>query len=265
MLKNIVLDRPMVVLDLETTGKATHRDRIVEISLMKLFVDGTNEIKTRRLNPGIPIPPKATEVHKITDADVADKHSFKQVARGLMAYLDGCDLCGYNIWSYDLKLLMAEFKRVGIVFPVEGRRIIDVKRIFFKREPRDLSAALKYFCGREHDGAHGAEADVLATAIILDAQAERYEDMPRTVAELHVHMEYPDNVDSDGKFVRDEEGTILFAFGPHSDLPLDEVARTEPGFLDWMLKKDFSDEVKDIVRQAMVRVGTMAQPGVRLD
>jgi DNA polymerase III subunit epsilon len=265
MLKNIVLDRTLVVLDLETTGKATHRDRIVEISLMKLNVDGTNEIKTRRLNPGIPIPPGATAVHKITDADVADKNTFRQIARGLVAYLEGCDLCGYNIWSYDLKLLQAEFKRVGMPFSTEGRRIIDVKRIFFKREPRNLAAALKYFCGREHDGAHGAEADVLATTIILDAQAERYEDMPRNIADLHAQMEYPDIVDPDGKFIRDEHGVVLFAFGPHSDLPLDEIARTDPGFLNWMLKKDFSEEVIGLVREAMQRVGSAAEPGVRLD
>lgn len=251
MLKHIRLERPLVVLDLETTGKRVQADRIVEISTIKLLPDGTTHTRTRRLNPGVTIPPEATAVHGITDADVADEKSFIQVARSLVTYLEGCDLCGFNLWKFDLKMLVAEFKRAGVLFSTEGRHILDPMRIFHRREPRDLTAALRFYCGKEHDGAHGAEADVLAALLVLDGKAERYEDLPRSVPELHREMGYPDIVDPDGKFVRREDGVIVFAFSDHAGKPLDEVARMDPGFLEWMLKKDFSNEAKAVVREAL--------------
>jgi DNA polymerase-3 subunit epsilon len=255
MLKHIRLDRPLVVLDLETTGKRVLADRIVEISTLKLFPGGTHRIHTRRLNPGIPIPPEATKIHGITDADVADEKTFSQIAPNLAAYLKGCDLCVYNIWSYDIKMLVAEFKRAGVPFSTEGRHIVDPMRIFHRREPRDLKAALRFFCGLEHEDAHKAEADVLAALMVLDGQAGRYVDLPRTVAGLHDYMEYPDVVDPEGKFVRDEDGIIIFAFSDHSGKAVDEVARTDPGFLEWMLRKDFSDEAKSVAREALRSLG----------
>jgi DNA polymerase-3 subunit epsilon len=252
MLKNIRLVRPLVVLDLETTGRRVHSDRIVEISTLKLFPDGRNEIKSRRLNPGVPIAAEATAIHGITDTDVANEKTFRQIARSLAAYLEGCDLCGYNLWSFDLKLLMNEFRRVEVTFSTEVRYLVDPKRIFHQREARDLTAALKFYCGMEHEGAHKAEADVLAALLVLDGQADRYDDLPRTIPELHAHMAYPEIVDPDGKFVRRDDGVIVFAFGPQCDRPLEDVARTDLGFLEWMLKKDFSDEVKAVVREAQV-------------
>ncbi len=188
MLKNIRLERPLVVLDLETTGKKVQTDRIVEISLLKMLPDGANQIKTRRLNPGIPIPAEATAIHGITDADVANENSFCQIARSLATYLEGCDLCGYNIWIFDLRMLVNEFKRAEVPFSVEGRHIIDPCRIFHKRKPRDLRTALRFFCGMEHEGAHGAAADVLAAPLVLDRQVERYEDLPLTVVELTIRV-----------------------------------------------------------------------------
>ena len=258
MLKNLRLERPLVVLDLETTGKRTQSDRIVEISTLKLTPDGGNQIKTRRLNPGIPIPPEATAVHGITDADVASEMTFRQIARSLKEYLEGCDFCGYNVWSFDLKLLVSEFRRVEVPFSTAGRHIIDPCRIFHRREPRDLSAALRLYCGMEHNGAHKAESDVLAALHVMERQLERYDDLPRTIPELHAHMEYPDIVDPDGKFVRRDDGVVIFAFGPHSDKPLEDVARTDPGFLDWMLKKDFTEEAKLVAREALDRVKQIA-------
>jgi DNA polymerase-3 subunit epsilon len=251
LLKNIRLERPLVVVDLETTGRRVQADRIVEISTLKLFPGGTHKIHTRRLNPGIPIHPDASKVHGITDADVAHEKSFSEIAPCLAAYLEGCDLCGYNIWSFDLKMLVAEFKRVGVSFSIEGRHIIDPMRIFHKREPRDLKAAMRYYCGLEHGHAHKAEADVLAALLVLDGQAERYDDLPRTVPDLHGYMDYPDIVDPDGKFVRHEGGVIVFAFSDHAGRPVDEVARTDPAFLEWMLRKDFSDEAKSVAREAL--------------
>jgi DNA polymerase III subunit epsilon len=258
MLKHIRLERPLVVLDLETTGRRVQADRIVEISTLKLLPDGTDQIRTRRFNPGVPIPPDATAVHGITDDDVAEEKSFSQIARSLAAYLDGCDLCGYNLWGFDLKMLVAEFKRAGVPFSTAGRHILDPMRIFHKREPRDLTAALKFYCSMGHEGAHGAEADVLAALLVLDAQVERYDELPRTVSELHEHMGYPDMVDPDGKFVRREDGTIEFAFSDHIGKTVDDVARDDPGFLEWMLKKDFSDEAKAVVRETLKRRKTKA-------
>jgi DNA polymerase-3 subunit epsilon len=253
MFKNLTLTRPLVILDLETTGTRTQSDRIVEISTLKLLPDGTRDIRTRRLNPGIPIAPEATAIHGITDADVAHEPSFRQVARGLAARLEGCDLCGYNVWLFDLRILAAEFLRAAVPFSTEGRHIIDPMRIFHRKEPRDLTAALQFFCGMEHEDAHQAEADVLATLLILDAQVERYADLPRTVPELHQSMDYPDIVDPDGRFVRREDGAIVFAFGPHNGTAVDEVARANPGFLEWMLSRDFSCEAKAVARQALER------------
>jgi DNA polymerase-3 subunit epsilon len=251
MLKNIVLERPLAVLDLETTGNQPHVDRIVEISVLKVWPEGRHETRTRRLNPGIPIPAEATAIHGITDADVASEPTFGRIARSLAAYLEGCDLCGYNLWSFDLRLLLHEFRRVGVPFSTEDRYLIDPKRIFHGRERRDLAAALKFYCGKEHAGAHSAEADVLAALLVLDGQADRYDDLPRTIPELHAHMAYPDFADPDGKFRRRDDGVIVFAFGPQRGRSVEEVARTDPGFLEWMLTKDFSDEAKAVVREAL--------------
>jgi DNA polymerase-3 subunit epsilon len=217
------------------------------------------------LNPGIPIPAAATAIHGITDADVANQNSFRQVARSLAAYLEGCDLCGYNIWIFDLRMLIHEFKRAEVPFSVEGRHIIDPCRIFHKREPRDLTAALRFYCGKEHEGAHKAEADALAALLVLNGQTDRYDDLPRTIPELHAHMDYPDIVDPDGKFVRGEDGLIVFAFSDHSGKTVDDVARTDPGFLEWMLKKDFSDEAKAVVREALERQEASANVPVHVD
>lgn len=265
MLKSIRLVRPLVVLDLETTGTKVQTDRIVEISLLKLLPDGTNQIKTRRLNPGIPIPAEVSAIHGITDADVANEPTFRQIARGLLAHLDGCDLCGYNIWHFDLRIMINEFKRADVPFTLEGRHIIDPCRMFHKREPQDLSAALRFYCCQEHDGAHGTEADVLAALAVLDGQVERYDDLPRTIPELHDAMDYPDIVDPDGKFVRRADGVIVFTFSQHSGKSVDEVARTEPSFLEWMVKKDFSEEAKAVASSALERMRAQLAVPIHVD
>lgn len=253
MLKHIRLERPLVVFDLETTGKKVEADRIIEISTLKILPDGSNRIYTRRVNPGIPIHPEATAVHGITYADLADERPFAEIAPGLARYLDGCDLCGYNIWSFDLKILVAEFRRVNVPFATAGRHIVDPCRIFFKREPRDLTAALRFYCNMAHDGAHAAEADVLAALLVLDGQAAHYADLPRTIPELHDLMEYPDVVDPDGKFIRRADGATAFAFGKYRDDSVDDVAGIDPGYLEWVLKSEFSPEARAVVRQALDR------------
>ncbi len=221
--------------------------------------DGTSDLRTRRVNPGIPIPPEATAVHGITDEAVADLPRLKHFALGLVAYLDGCDLCGFNIRRYDIKVLLAELHRCGVDFPVRGRHILDAQAIYHQRERRDLSSALKFYCGQDHDGAHGAEADVRATVAVLDAQVVHYEDLPRSVEELHALHADPDALDFDEKFRRGPDGTTLFAFGKYQGHRLSDIAadRYRKDYLDWMLGQDFFEDTKAIIREAQIaaRVG----------
>ena len=251
MLKNIALERPLAVIDLETTGTDPKIDRIVEVSVLKLAPGGEADHRTRRVNPGVPIPPEATAVHGISDDDVADMPTFRAIAPGLARYLDGCDLGGFNILKYDLRLLAAEYNRVGVAFPVAGRKVIDACHIFHQREPRDLTAAYRFYCGSEHEGAHGAAADVLATLAILDAQVARYDDLPRTIDGLHEHCNDPKALDLSGMFGRDEEGTIVFIKGQVQGPVAGGHRRTKPDYLEWMQREDFFDDTKAIARRRL--------------
>jgi DNA polymerase-3 subunit epsilon len=250
--KNLVLERPLAVIDLETTGTNAQVDRIVEISVLKIHPDGRREQRTRRLNPGRPIPPEATAVHGITDADVADAPRFAQVGARLLRFLDGCDLCGFNIKKFDLRILYTEFGRAGLSLSLEGRGVVDLMEIFHTRERRDLPAAVRFYCGREHPNAHTAEADVLAAAEVLDAMLDRYADLPRSIAGLHQELTDPSAVDSSAFFTR-VEGEIRFAKGKHRGLPLDAVARNWPDYLEWMLNQDFFEDTKELVRETLQR------------
>ncbi|AGA26823.1 DNA polymerase III epsilon subunit-like 3'-5' exonuclease [Singulisphaera acidiphila DSM 18658] len=251
MLKNIRLERPLAVIDLETTGIDTKIDRIIEISVLKLAPGGDVDHRTRRVNPGVPIPPEATAIHGITDDDVAEMPSFRGIAPSLTKFLDGCDLAGFNVLNYDLKLLVAEYNRVGLGFSVAGRKVIDTCRIYHQREPRDLTAAFRFYCGLDHEGAHGAAADVLATAAILDAQVARYRDLPRTVEGLHGHCNDPDAMDMGGMFGKDEDGAIVLIRGKYKGRSLNEIARAKPDYLEWMQREDFFDDTKRIALEAL--------------
>lgn len=253
MFKHLTLSRPLAIVDLETTGTQVQKDRIVEISLLKIRPDGTREQRTYRVNPEIPIPPEATRVHGINDADVAGQPRFNQLADELMAFLHECDLCGFNLKRFDLRLLAAELGRVGRELRLQGRHIIDAQEIFHAYERRDLSAALEFYCGKEHASRHSAEADVLATAEILDAMLDRYADLPRRVEELGRHFTDPNSVDASGKFVR-VDGKICFAFGQHRGRTLDDVARLDAAYLDWLLGADFHGDTKAVVKEALARV-----------
>jgi DNA polymerase III subunit epsilon len=250
MFNNLKLERPLAVIDLETTGTDPQADRIVEISVLKVSPDGQRKHRTRRVNPGVPIPPEATAIHGITDADVADEPRFPSMAASLLALLDDCDFCGFNLKRFDLRMLHVEFGRAGLTLSLTGRAIVDPLEIFHARERRDLAAAVQFYCGREHEGGHQASADVLATADVLDAMLARYPDLPTTVAGLHQHFKNPNAVDSTGYFVR--VGTqIRFAFGKHRGQPLETVARTKPDYLEWMLGQTFFDDTNVIVRNAL--------------
>lgn len=183
-MKNLRLARPIVFFDLETTGTDPAWDRIVEIAVLRIEPDGRSEVRTRRINPERPIPPEATAVHGIRDEDVREAPTFRQIARSLLAFIGDADLAGYNLRRFDLPLLERELRACGLDLGVSRRRVVDVMTIFHRKEPRDLEAAVRFYLRREHEGAHGAEADVLAAAEVLDAQLAVYEDLPRTVDEL---------------------------------------------------------------------------------
>ena len=188
MINNLRLDRPLAVIDLETTGTNTAADRIVEICVLKHHPGGDEEQLTRLLNPGIAIPKEATAIHGIADVDVADEPHFKEVGADLLSYLDGCNLCGYNIKRFDMRILVAEFRRAGLVFSLEGCAIIDPLEIFRRYEHATWRAAVRFYCGREHEEGHRAAADAQATVEVLDAMLGRYPELPRTVPGLHQHL-----------------------------------------------------------------------------
>jgi DNA polymerase-3 subunit epsilon len=262
MLTNISLERPLAVIDLETTGTDVKTDRIIEISVLKIWPDGQRTHRTRRLNPGKPIPPEATAVHGIADADVAGEPRFEQVADALMDFLGGCDLCGFNLKRFDLRMLYGEFSRAGRTLVLEGRAIIDPMEIFHRQEPRDLAAAVRTYLGREHKGGHSATADVLATAEVLNAMLTRYPELPRSVAGLHQHFMDADRIDSDG-FFRRVQGEVRFLKGKHRGSPLASVASSDPGYLEWMLGQEFFEDTKVVVRDALATARAARQAARR--
>jgi len=248
----VPIDRPIAILDLEATGVAAHRDRIVEISVLKIFPDGRKILRHKRVNPGIPIPPEATDIHGIHDQDVANEPEFKYVASSLAELLDGCDLAGFGIVQYDLPMLRAEFERAGIDFPVEGRRIIDAKSIYHLMEPRNLSAAHLFYCGEPFNAAHSAEADTLATYRVLVQQLKRYPELPHTIDELHrvSNPRQADFIDSEGKLIwRNHE--VSFNFGKHKGVPLREVIENDYEYIRWLIAKDFRADLKNVLAAAL--------------
>lgn len=246
------LTRPLVVFDLETTGVNPRVDRIIEFGGVRIAPDGCRETFDVRINPGCPIPPEASAVHGITDADLADAPPFPAVAARIRAFLEGADFGGFNILRFDLPLLLREFADAGMPFDASAVKIVDAQRVYHMREPRDLSAALRFYCGEAHPDAHSAAADAAVTWQIIEGQCARYEDLPRTVAELDAlcNPKDPEALDPDGKLRwRDDE--VVLSFGQKSGTSLRELVANESSYLRWMLKKDFSDEAKTIVRNAL--------------
>jgi DNA polymerase III subunit epsilon len=252
-LKNLKLARPMIFFDLEATGTNPQVDRIVEICVAKLHPGGESEVKSRRINPECPIPGESTEIHGITNEDVKDEPTFAQVSASLYMYFEDCDLAGYNINRFDIPLLANEFKRAGLSFQTEDKRIVDAQTIFHKMEPRTLSAAYKFFTGEELKDAHAAEADVLATIAVLDGELEKYTELPREVKELHdfCNPVDPKWIDGTGKFKWGDNGEAVIAFGKNKGIKLKEIATTNPGFLSWIIRMDFPEDSKKIAKNAL--------------
>jgi DNA polymerase-3 subunit epsilon len=248
----VPIDRPLAVLDLETTGTAVFRDRIVEIAIVKIHPDGRKESRCRRLNPGIPIPSVSAEIHGIRDEDVAHEPEFRQIASGLAKYLEGCDIGGFGVVQFDVPLLRAEFERADVDFPMTGRRVIDAKAIFHAKEPRTLSAAHRFYCGAPFEGAHSAEADAVATYKVLVAQLRRYSDLPNSMTDLHrfSNPREADYVDSSGKLIW-QGNEVFFNFGKHRGEPLREVCVTDQEYVSWLTMGELPAELKTILAAAL--------------
>lgn len=246
------LKRPLVVFDLESTGTNARFDCIVEFAAIKIHPDSRRETFVFRVNPGRPIPPEATAVHGISDADVAGEPPFRDRAAEVKAFLSGCDFSGFGIARFDIPMLEHEMERAGQPLDLSDVRIVDCLRIFHRKEPRDLSAALRFYCNRELTDAHSAMADTEASLAVLFGQLERYPDLPGDVAGLQDMGCVQDDtaVDPDGK-LRWRDGEVVIAFGQKSGMRLRDMAQHEPGYLRWMLNKDFSVEIKDIARRAL--------------
>ena len=247
------LDRPLVFMDLETTGLSTISDRIIELALIRVSPQGDVLERVRRFNPGKPIPPEATAVHGITDDDVAQEPPFSARAKALAELLEPCDLAGFNIRRFDLPLLLAEFKRAGVPFTVQDRRLLDAQFIFHREEPRDLSAAARFYLGREHQEAHTALGDIRTTAAVLSAQLRKYPHLPKDLDGLHGYCDEvsPFQTEMDRWFQR-REGELIFRRGKHRGDALAEVASASPDYLRWMLgAEDMDEEVLRVVRDAL--------------
>lgn len=247
------LRKPLVIFDLETTGVNIAFDRIVELSALKVHPGGEEEWLTFRINPGIPISPEATKIHGITDADVANAPHFKDVARKVASFLEGCDLAGFNSMKFDIPILCEEFLRVNVDFNPARHRYVDVQVIFHKKEQRTLSAAYKFYCDRELENAHSAKADTAATYEILKAQLDRYPDLENDIEKLSVFSAFNNNADLAGRIVFNEQGIEVFNFGKHKGKPVEQVLKEEPSYYSWMMNGDFPLNTKQVLTAIKLR------------
>ncbi len=249
----LALKRPIVFFDLETTGTDYVKDRIVELAFVKLMPDGTRDSFVKRINPGMPIPESATAIHGITDEDVKDSPSFKQIAHQLNDWMKLCDLGGYNSSKFDLPLLAEEFLRAGVQVDFTERHMVDVQQIFFKMESRSLSAAYNFYCGKTLENAHSAEADILATIEVLEAQLDRYDELVNEVKALNDFTGGEAYVDYARRIVM-KDGHPVFNFGKYKGRKVEEVFSQEPQYYDWMMQADFALHTKQKISEILNRM-----------
>jgi DNA polymerase III subunit epsilon len=256
----INLNKPLVFLDLETTGLSVGSDRIVEISLLKVNVDNSTETLTKRVNPEMPIPAIVSAIHGIFNKDVASEPTFKDLAPQFIKFIGNADFAGFNSNKFDIPILLEEFLRVEIEFDIDGRKLIDVQNIFHLMEPRNLRAAYKFYCSKTLENAHSAEADVKATYEIFVAQLQRYEGLKVTddkgnvtepvvnnIQKLSELSSKSRNVDLAGRIVFNEAGIPVFSFGKHKDKAVIEVFAKEPSYYNWMMQGDFPLYTKRVI------------------
>jgi DNA polymerase III subunit epsilon len=263
---NLNLRNPIIFLDLETTGINIASDRIVEIALLKIHIDGTEEERQMRLNPEMPIPENTSRIHGIYDHDVADKPTFKEVAKLLAQFMEGADFAGFNSNRFDIPLLAEEFLRAGVDIDLKKRKFVDVQAIFHKMEKRTLVAAYKLYCEKELEDAHSAMADTKATYEVLKAQLERYgnteyEDnlgrksvpIKNDINALSEFSSYDRNVDFLGRIVYDENGVEVFNFGKNKGLAVETVLKEQPGYYGWIMNGDFPLYTKKVLTAIKLR------------
>lgn len=247
------LKRPIAFFDLETTGISVVHDRIVEICVLKVNVDNSEEVKTYRINPTIPIPKQSSEIHGIYDKDVADKPTFAQLGKEIANFMKDCDVAGFNSNKFDVPMLAEEFLRAGIDFDFLKRKRVDVQVIFHKKEQRTLTAAYRFYCGKELEGAHGAEADTRATYEVLKSQLDKYDDLKNDLDFLSEFSSHTKNVDFLGRIVYDDNGVEVFNFGKHKGKPVEQVFDKEPSYYNWMMNGDFPLNTKQVLTSIKLR------------
>ena len=235
----LTLARPIAFIDLETTGVSLSTDRIVEIAIIKVLPDGSRQVKRKLINPQIPIPKQASDIHGISDEMVKDASSFKQAANEIKMFIENCDLGGYNSNRFDIPILMEEFLRAGMDVDLSNRRMVDVQHIFYTMEPRTLTAAYKFFCEKELLAAHSAEADVSATIDVFMAQLKKYQILGNDLDSILGVIGEEKIVDYARRFSFDNKGNEIFNFGKHKGRTVVEVLKAEPQYYDWMMRGDF--------------------------
>lgn len=251
---NLNLKNPIIFFDLETTGVNITRDKIVEISYIKVYPNGIEEERTIRVNPSCHIPEEATAVHHITDEDVKDAPTFAQIAKDLQRVFEGCDIAGFNSNRFDVPLLAEEFLNAGIMIDLSKRKFVDVQTIFHKMEQRTLVAAYKFYCDKDLTDAHSASADTRATYEVLKAQLDRYSDLKNDIEYLSGFSSQKKNVDLMGRIVYNEKQQEVFNFGKYKGIPVEEVLCKDLGYYSWVMQGDFAQDTKRVLTQIKLRM-----------
>lgn len=252
------LTKPLAVIDLETTGINLGSDRIVEIAIVKIMPDGSRIVKRKLINPEMPIPQSSSDIHGITNDMVRDAPAFRQIANEFRQFLENCDLAGYNSNRFDIPMLIEEFLRAGLEFDCKGRKLLDVQKIFHLMEQRTLSAAYKFYCNKNLEDAHSAEADATATWDVLEAQVARYPQLGTSVESILKCIGEEVVVDLARRMVM-EKGVEVFNFGKHKGRSVADVLRSEPQYYDWMMKGDFplhtKQKLTEIFNRTLLKKG----------
>jgi DNA polymerase-3 subunit epsilon len=246
------LTRPIAFIDLETTGINVSTDKIVEIAIVKILTDGTKQVKRKLINPLMPIPATSSAIHGITNEMVKDAPSFKQAANEIKQFIDNCDLAGYNSNRFDVPMLIEEFLRAGMEFSVDGKKLLDVQKVYHMMEQRTLGAAYKFYCNKQLDNAHSAEIDATATWEVLEAQLDRYPQIGATVEDIVKFTGEDDIIDFARRFIK-LNGIEVFNFGKHKGKPVIQVLKEEPQYYDWMMKGDFAMNTKQKLTEILNR------------
>lgn len=248
------MQNPLIFFDLETTGLNVSKDRIIEMSYIKVMPNGVEESKTILINPEMHIPEESTAIHGIKDEDVKDAPRFKEVAKELARVFQGCDIAGFNSNRFDIPMLMEEFLRANVEIDLGKHRFVDVQTIFHKMEQRNLVAAYRFYCGKELENAHSASADTLATYEVLKAQLDRYPNLENNIAFLSNFSSQNRNVDLAGRIVYNDQNVEVFNFGKYKGVPVAEVLQKDSGYFGWLMNGDFPQNTKNVLTNIKLRM-----------